>query len=250
MKKIKYLLLVVAIQVIYLQIAYADTEKKYQANIVDGDLVLNINNETKKTKKGESFNVKSGSLICYQEGDGKAKITGKRFKKRITKTSDCISTPREKCDINEKCESSFLTTLLAKVKIMISSRSTPTIAGAARTSGSKPKSGKSKPSKAKPSTLIKLIDLNGEKYLYIENSQWPANKHTLPLTLEVISDLKKQTVKEKKYISNSMGISQFLIPWAEIVDKNNPAQSYPLRVRSNRKNSVLMKPVRVLRTQN
>jgi len=243
MKKTKYLLLVVAIQVIYLQIAYADTEKKYQTNIVDGDLVLNINNETKKTKKGDSFTLKSGSLICYQEGDGKAKITGKRFKKRITKTSNCVSTPREKCDINEKCESSFLSTLLAKVKIIISSRSTPTIAGAARGSDSQLKSGN-----ATPSTLIKLIDLNGEKYVYIENSQWQANKHTLPITLEVISDLEKPSVKEKKYVSNSMGISQFLIPWAEIVDKSNPSQSYALRVR-NKLNGVLMKPVRVLKVK-
>jgi len=84
MKKIKHLThltIILAIQGIYLQTAYA--EKTYHANVVGGDIVLKINTKTKKAKKGEQFTLKSGSFICYQEGDGKVRIRGKDSKNAL-----------------------------------------------------------------------------------------------------------------------------------------------------------------------
>jgi len=233
-------LLTLAMQATLLQVAYA--EKTYQAKVVKGDVVLKINEAIKKYKKGESFLLKSGSVICYKSGNGKVEITGKKIKKRLTKKTGCQSTPSEKCH-NKKCKPDYMTMALAKIKNMVTEGGTSSIAGAS-TRGVGNASGKTK-EQAKPRTSIKLIDLEGDKYVYIENTLWTANRHTLPITLEVVTNLEKQETKEKKFTSNSMGTTQFLIPWVEIEDKNNPAQSYYLKV-INKRNNVIMDPVRLI----
>jgi hypothetical protein len=46
----------------------------FEAEVKSGDIELIINDKLHKYKKGSKFTLKSGTLICYKDGDGRVVI--------------------------------------------------------------------------------------------------------------------------------------------------------------------------------
>ena len=226
MKRNSILTLIVLV-ILTLQTAYADNI--YQATVKKGDIELLLDGQPKEYKKGKSFKLKPGSLLCYHAGKGKVEVIGKNLETVLSrKTSkDCLLIPKNKCLKKEKCKPTYLETMLKTAEKWTTNGGTTSIAGAARNGGASKKI--TVTNIKKNHTTVKHLKLEGEDYVYIENDKWSANQYSLPITLEVIGG------NNQKYTSTSMGITRFLIPWAEIEDKSNPTQSYHLKVMNNKK---------------
>ena len=204
---------------LFLAMCFANTanaDEAYQASVRGAEVMVSINDgEQKLYKPGDNIGLEADDLVCMHAGQGVVTISSvveKTFKEEISKPFQCQPTPPDKGKKG----------WLSKAKKAVSEIGREGI-----------------PDDLSPNGVTtSLIQLSGKDYFIFENSSWHKNSRTLPLSLQQVG-MKGEVIQE--YKSHQRGITAFIIPKAEVEDKNG--QSYAIRV-VNKSGSELFKPTK------
>lgn len=161
----------------------------YDVEIKKENVILLVNDKNVSYSKGDKFTLSAGNVICFSNGNGRAVITGKNYRKQLSKRSkSCKYLKGEDTKAVQ-----YTTAIRNGVVSMFSKSKEKSVDGVSRKS-------------VESDTLTAPIALSNEtKYLAVENSTWGP----LPITLEIL-DKKNKVVKTM--INEEDEFTSFIVP--------------------------------------
>ena len=159
----------------------------YTAQVKKADITVTVNSKDKSLKKGDSFDLSAGDIVCYKDGDGRLVIKGDSYTKQLSKkSSPCQKLPTDK----KKSED---VKVMAMVASVFAKSQEESVNGVSR-----------KDTQIKEQKKEIKLD-KSKKYILVENRDWGP----LPVTLTIV-DANGKVISS--YENAEDDVTSFLIP--------------------------------------
>lgn len=162
----------------------------FNAEVKKADVKLQVNDNTVEYKKGDTFNLNGGDIICFVDGKGRVIIKGDSYKKQLSKRSKLC----KKLPLSKESSINYVAQIQSKIVNVLASAQEEEVDGVSRKSVDN------------SSTIGKDIVVDSKKkFIVIESENWGP----LPVTLAVYD---KNNNRIEESVNEEDVETSFIIP--------------------------------------